>query len=297
MEEPEPDFESAMSAPAPPERQTRVEIRENGDEFLPEIAPPMGTDIQPILLSLVPYEEKVKFLILAAKEITVDSEDGRKKATALALQAKKIRLKVETIKKSPLYLQAEDIIKTLRHICNTLTEPLKLSVEGVCKDKLTAYAERLRLEQQRRDAEAREEARKLQSKIDQEAENLRQEALAKAAQAAEELTRADLTETERAILEETVESETLAAETISAPQVVAHVEEAPNVVRTDEGASFTRGRWIAELENFGLIETKYLRAEPVIEAILKVVQKDVDAGMRKISGFKIYEKLSTSLRG
>lgn len=294
----EPDFESAMAEPAPT-RQTRpVEIG-NG-ELLPEIAAPLGTDIQPVLLSLVPYEEKVKLLILAAREIVVDDEEGRKKATELGLQAKKMRLKVETIKKSPLYTQAEDILKTLRHVCNTLTEPLKLKVEGVCKDKLTAYSERLRLEQQRREAQAREEARQLQAKLDQEAADLKAEAEGKAKAAAEELRQkeaaGELTDSERAILQETVEAETEAAESIVAPKVVVHVEQPANVTRTDEGASFTKGRWIATLTELSLVPPKYFN-EAVLKEITKAAQKDADAGLRNIPGFTIEEKLSTSLRG
>ena len=293
----EPDFEGAMSEQAEPERQARpMEIRNGEIEFLPEIAAPQGTDIQPVLLSLVPYEEKVKLMILAAREIVVEDDEGCKKATDMALQAKKMRLKVETIKKSPLYEQAENILKTLRHICNTLTEPLKLRVEGVCKDKLTAYSDRLRLEQQRRDAEAREQARELQAKLDAEAAALRAQAEEKARLAAEELSRTDLTETEKAILEETVEAETAAAASIVAPVVVVHAQELPNVIRTEEGASFTKRRWIARLVNLDEVPPKYF-TEAVTEALTKAAQKDVDAGLRNIPGFIIEEKLSTSLRG
>jgi hypothetical protein len=254
---------------------------------------PLSVDIHGTALSLVPYEEKVKALILAAREIQVEDETGRKNATELALVAKKLRLKVEIIKKSPMFQAAETFIKDIRHLCSTLTEPLKLQVENVCKDKLTRYTEQLRLEQQRREAAAREEARKLQTKLDEEAAALKAEAEERARTAAAELAQreGELSEPERAILEQTVLEESAAAENIVAPTVVVHVQEPERVVRTEAGASFQTSRWVAELVDISLVDRKYL----IVDA--KIVQKDVDGGMRNIPGFIVKEKLGTSLRG
>lgn len=294
------DFEAAMY-PAPPEPQTRT-AQVAGSEFMEPIDIPPGTNIRPIALSLVPYELKVKELIAQAKEIVVEDDEGRKRATALGLQGKKLRLMVEKIKKSPSYLAAENYIKDCRHLCNTLTDPLKTQVEQVCKDKLTAYSERLRLAQQRREAEAREKARKLQAELDAEAERLRSEAEAKAKAAEEEIARIEAQEkepsgaplnsdAEKAILRQTVEEEREAAASIVAPQVVAEIQGTDNVVRTDAGASFTTSRWKARLVDINLVDRKYLIVD------LKAVQRDVDGGMRTIDGFVVEEVLGTSLRG
>jgi len=294
--EEELDFETAMTAPAPPEVQARQPKVVAEGSFIEEIVMPMGVDVRPTALSLVPYEEKVKALVLAAREIRVEDEEGRKNATELGLVAKKLRLKVETIKKSPTFLAAETFIKDIRHLCKTLTDPLQLQVENVCKEKLTAYTEQLRLEQQRREAAAREEARQLQTKLDAEAATLRAEAEAKAKAAAEELSRPrreteELTEAEKAILEQTVEDERAAAESIVAPTVVVHVEETDRVMRTEAGASFPTSRWKPRLVDISLVDRKYLVVD------LKVVQRDVDGGIRQIPGFVIEEVLGTSLRG
>lgn len=289
----EPDFETAMTAPPAPEAQARQPKVVAEGSFIEEIIMPMGVDVRPTALSLVPYEEKVKALVLAAREIRVEDEVGRKEATELALVAKKLRLKVETIKKSPTFQAAEIFIKDIRHLCATLTEPLKLQVENVCKEKLTAYSEKLRLEQQRREAAAREEARQLQAKLDAEAATLKAEAEERARTAAAELAQreGELTEAEKAILEQTVAEESAAAESIVAPTVVVHVQEPDRVMRTEAGASFPTSRWVAELVDISLVDRKYLIVD------MKVVQKDVDGGMRNIPGFVVKEKLGTSLRG
>ena len=295
------DFEAAMTAPPPPEPQARTaKVADN--EFMEPIDIPPGTDVRPIALSLVPYELKVKELITQAKEIVVEDDEGRKKATALGLQAKKLRLMVEKIKKSPSYLAAESYIKDCRHLCNTLTEPLKRDVEQVCKDKLTAHSKKLILEQQRREAEARERARKLQAELDAEADRLRAEAETKAKAAEEELARIEAQESEpsgaplnfdaeKAILQQTVEEEREAAASIVAPQVVVETQAPQNVVRTEDGASFVKYRWKARLVNINLVDRKYL----VVDT--KAVQRDVDAGVRNIAGFIVEQDLSTSLRG
>lgn len=292
---------------SPPEPQARTaKVAET--EFMEPLTIPLGTDVRPIALSLVPYELKVKELIAQAKEIVVEDDAGRKQATALGLQGKKLRLLVEGIKKSPSYLAADAYIKDCRHLCNTLTEPLKQQVEQVCKDKLTAYSKKLILEQQRREAEARERARKLQAELDAEAEKLKAEAAAKAKAAQDELDRlekeeaaaatgpmggaiAAFNEPEKEALRQTIEDETAAAESIVAPQVVVETQAPQNVVRTEAGASFTTSRWKARLVDINLVDRKYL----VVDS--KAVQRDVDGGMRTIDGFAIEQDLSTSLRG
>ena len=277
-----------------PQAEPATIVPEIVEEALPTIPDPSGFDLSPIALSLVPYEQKVKALIIAARDIRVEDDAGRKQATELANVAKKIRLKVEAIKKSPSYLAADAYVKDIRHLCNTLTDPLKNQVENVCKTKLTAYSERLRLAQQRREAEAREEARQLQAKLDAEAKKLKDEAEAKIKAAQEELDRQERTGhvglADRAALEKTIEEETAAAESIVAPQVVVQAQPQANVVRTDAGASFTTARWVAELVDISLVDRKYLIVDQ------KVVQKDVDGGMRTIPGFIVKEKLGTSLR-
>ncbi len=286
------DFD--MTAPPPPEPQART-ARVADTEFMEPLVIPPGTDVRPIALSLVPYELRVKELIAHAKEIVVEDDEGRKRATDLGLQAKKIRLMVEKVKKSPSYLAAESYIKDCRHLCNTLTEPLKQQVEQVCKDKLTAYSKKLILEQQRREAEARERARRLQAELDAEAERLRAEAEAKAKAAEEEISQQEaagnLNEAERAMLQQTVEEEREAAASIVAPQVVVETQAPKNVVRTEAGSSFTTSRWKARLVDISLVDRKYLILDT------KAVQRDVDAGVRTIAGFIVEQDLSTSLRG
>jgi hypothetical protein len=293
------DFELAMMAPAAPEPQTRTaQVAET--EYMESIALPIGTDIRPTALSLVLYEEKVKALIVAARNIQVTDDLSRKQTTEMALVAKKLRLKVEKIEESPVFLAAQTFVKDIRALCKTLTGPLKNDVENICKGKLTAYAETLRLAQARRDAVAREQARELQAELDKEAAELKAEAKAKAKAAQDELDRlekeeaaagAAVNESEKEMLRQTIEDENAAAESIMAPTVVVEVQSPENVVRTDQGSSFTTTRWVAEVVDINLVDRKYLMLDP------KTIQKDVDGGLRQAAGFVIREKTGTSLRG
>ena len=286
------DFGAAMAEKEEPEpkRQTApVEIVEDPIIF------PQGIDIRSTALSLIPYSEKVKALVAIAKVIQVTDEASRKRATEIGLQPKKLRLQVEKIEDSPAFQAAVQFVKDVRHLCKTLTMPLKVDVEQACKAKLSAYAERLRLEQQRQEAEARQRARQLQLEMDAEAEKQRKEALAKAQAAEAELAAKEATgavnEAEKAILQQTIADEQEAAATIVAPTVVVEVTDPQNIVRTGEGASYTTTRWVAELENIDLVARKYLIVD------MKAIQKDVDGGLRQAPGFIIREKTGTSFRG
>lgn len=294
------DFGAAMKKPEPQTMPAKVV---EGDPFIAgEIDLPVGTDVRPTALSLVPYQEKVKALQLAAKELQVTDDASRKKATELALQAKKLRIRVEKIEDSPAFQEAVNFVKDIRHLAKTLTTPLKNDVEQVLKNKLTAYAEHLRLAQQRREAEARERARILQAELDAEAAKLKAEAEAKAKAAEDELARIEAQEkepsgaplnfdAEKAILQQTVEEEREAAASIVAPLVTVEVTQPENVVRTSEGSSFTTTRWIADLVDINLVDRKYLMVNQ------KAIQKDVDGGLRNEPGFNIHEVSGTSLRG
>jgi len=288
------DFSEAMKASAAPEPQACL-ARVTDEGPTGEITMPVGTNVRPTALSLVPYEEKVKILVARARELQVIDADSQKEATSLALQAKRIRLRVEGIKKSPTYLTADQFLKEIRHLCKALTDPLHHNVEQVCKDKLGAYDAKVKLERQRQEAVAREEARRMQAELDAETERQRQEAVAKARVAQEELERKEaegsLTDTDRTLLQQTVEEETSVAESIVAPQVVVQVTPPETVVRTEEGASFTKTRWVAKLVDEAAVERKYLVVD------MKLVQKDVDSGVRSIPGFLIEQKTGVSIRG
>jgi len=287
------DFGAAMKKP---EAQTMPAKVVEGDPFIAgEIDLPVGTDVRPTALSLVPYQEEVKALVKAARDLQVTDAASQKLATAYGLRAKKLRIRVEKIEDSPAVQAAINFVKDVRHLLKTLTTPLKNDVEQVCKNKLTAYAEHLHLAQQRREAEARERARALQAELDAEAAKLKAEAEAKAKAAEDELARqeaaGEVNDAERAILQQTVEEEREAAASIQAPLVVVEVPQQENVVRTSEGSSFTTTRWVADLVDINLVDRKYLMVNQ------KAIQKDVDGGLRNEPGFNIHEVSGTSLRG
>lgn len=283
------DFEAAMGEPV-----YSPQIVENPDQVLinQEL---ITTDVSSTAISLVPYQQKVKALIAQAQAVVVKDNDTRKQAAEIGLLARNMRRRVETIKQSPSYLEAKKYLKEVDALIKMITDPLSKEVEQIVKGKLKVYEERLILEQRRREAEAREEARVRQAALDEEARKIREEAEAKAAEAAKELLEKEaagqLGEEDRTRLERTIKEEEFAATQVFAPVVATEVAPSgPEVVRTESGAAYSRRKFVARLVDPAMVEDKY----KVID--MKLVQKDVDAGLRNIPGFLIEEEVTPVFR-
>lgn len=247
-------------------------------------------DLEAVKGALAPYQVQVAEMVKAAGELKIADDASQTRAVELGTTAKKIKKAVEAIKQSPNYLEADQFVKDVRNLLKTFTDPLDLQVEKPLKAKLTAYADQLRLEAQRRDAAAREAARKLQEQADEKARKLREEAEAKAKEAEKKLAK-EKDEAARAALQRTIDEETEAAKNIVAPQVVAPVvEPVHNTVRTGAGSAYGRTTWEFEITDEAQVPREYLAVNE------QKIRQAVKAGIRQVAGVRIYEKTSTSFR-
>jgi hypothetical protein len=250
----------------------------------------IALDLESVKVALAPYHAQVEAMIVEAAGLKVTDEASNARATELGNTARKIEKAVEAIKKTPSYVEADEYLKGIRNLCKSFTEPLALQVVRPLKAQQSAYADRLILEQQRRDAAAREEARKQQERIEAEARAIREEAERKAREA-EELLKKEKDEAARAALQKTIDEEREAANAPT-PQVVAPVvEQAPTVTRTGAGSSFAKRPWKAFLVDESKVEREFLVVDMV------KVNRAVASGRREIPGFDVRQVTETSYRG
>ena len=208
-------------------------------EDLPILSRDPGTfDLAPISLNLVPYERHVALMTQAAKSITVTDSASQKIAVSAESRNKKLYKDLEVARKMAV-APYNDHVKKINNLFKTLTGPL-LQNEATIKSKRGVFEYQLELERRRKEAEAREEQRRLQAKLDAEARAQREEAERKAREAQEKLEK-EKDEATRAALEKEIEDETLAA-TAPTPQAPLMTER-QEIIRTPEGSSYTKFVW------------------------------------------------------
>jgi hypothetical protein len=290
----EMDFMEAMTASTPETKETAAVAPPEESRAL-AIVMPTGTSLMATLNSLIPYQEVGRELVAQANKLVINSVESQKTGTEIGLRAKRHRLEVEAIKKNPVYLAAESLVKETRAICNSTAAPFS-TVEETVKAKIKVFQKEQILEGQRKEAREREAARIRQAELDAEAKALREEAELKAQAAREELEAreavGDIDAAEKASLERTIAEETEAAKDAVAPTIATPVTEKPStVVRTDIGSSYVRRRFMGRMVDEALVPDKY----KVVD--MKLVQKDIDAGERNIPGIVIEEDINPVLRG
>jgi len=266
------DFQKAVEEPqAPP----------------PAVTIPAAMDLKAVKKELAGYEKGLAKMEKEAGAMVVSSRDAQSRAIEIAGGAKTLN---KSLKKAldTMIAPANDYVKAVRNLFRVPLDRLD-AIEKELKDKAGAYEVQERLAQQKRDAEAREEARKLQEKIDAEARAQREEAERKAREAAERL-KGEQDEAARALLQKTIEDE-IAASQVQAPQVVVPVVAAqPTVTRTETGSGHVRMVWEVEVIDAALVPRKYLSVDE------KAIRADVKAGIREIPGVKIFEKPVMAIR-
>jgi hypothetical protein len=253
-------------------------------EFFPPLPafPASGFDLAPVSLSLVPYEKHVALMTAEARGITVTDLASQKFAVSAESRNKKLFRDLETARKAAVAPYNEHL-KQINRIFKTLTDPL-VQNEATIKGERGKYEYQLELDRRRREAEAREEQRKLQAKLDAEAREQRMEAERKAREAAEKL-KAETDEATRAALVKEIEEETLAAQA-QTPQVAPIVAEKPEVVRTSEGSSYSKFSWKGRVLDPALVPREYCAPDQ------KLIDAAVKGGVRNIPGC-IVEEITT----
>ena len=253
-------------------------------------APPELLDLESVKKALAPYHAQVEAMIAEASALKVTDEASNTRATEIGNTARKIEKAVEAIKKDEPYVKAKEFIGAIGNLIKSFTEPLAAQVVRPLKAQQSAYADRLILEQQRREAAAREAARQQQAKVEAEAQAIREEAERKAKEA-EALLRKEKDEATRLALQKTIEEERAAANAPT-PQVVAPVvEQTPTVTRTGAGSSFAKRPWKAFLVDESKVDREFLVVDMV------KVNRAVASGRREIAGFDVRQVTETSYRG
>ena len=251
-----------------------------------KLALPLG-DMSPVKKGLAQHDKVVAKIEKEVGALVVKDRESGSRAVELAGGAKTL---YKDLKKAQDNLtdEANSYVKNVRNLFRPYLERLKMS-EDTAKGKAAAFEVQERMAQQKREAEAREEARKLQAKIDEEARIQREAAEAKAREAAEKL-KTEQDAAARAILEQTVKEETEAA-AMEVPQVVIPVvTPQQTVTRTETGSGHLRMDWVHEVVDPMLVPRKYLIVDD------RAIRADVKAGIREIPGCRIFEKPIMNIR-
>ncbi len=260
----------------------------------PEIAevpavqePPQFPDAESVRKGLTKYDPQIDAIVARAEKLEVKDSAGRAEAVAILADAKNLFKTIEALReslKAPALEYGRVVDKTANYFKDRLVK-----AEVTAKDKDLVYKRELDRQQAIKEAAAREEARKLQAKIDEENRLIREEAERKAREAAELLTK-ETNEAARALLERTIQEETAAAN-VPAPQVVAPVIEAPpKNIKTEWGTLSYKKKWKCRL----IDETKVEDRFKVVD--IRLAQKAVDNGERNLPGFEVYEDETSSAR-
>ena len=266
------------------EKKTQLAVVE-----APPPAPAQLLDLEAVQTALAPYHAQVEAMITEASALKVVDEASNTRATEIGNMARKIEKAVEAIKQEEPYRQAREFLNGIGNLIKGFTEPLKMQVVAPLKAQQSAYADRLILEQQRREAAAREAARIQQAKVDAEARAIREEAERKAKEA-EKLLKKEKDEAARAALQKTIEEERAAA-AAPTPQVIAPVvEQAPTVTRTGAGSSFAKRPWTHVIVDTNLIPRDYLTVDE------QAIRRAITAGIREIPGVRIYQETQINYR-
>ena len=249
---------------------------------LPILSRDPGTfDLAPISLNLVPYERHVALMPQAAKSITVTDSVSQKIAVSAESCNKKLYKDLEVARKMAV-APYNDHVKKINNLFKTLTGPL-LQNEATIKSKRGVFEYQLELERRRKEAEAREEQRRLQAKLDAEAREQRLEAERKVREAEEKL-KAENDEATRVALEKEIAEETAAA---AAPTPQAPLmTEAQKVVRTPEGSSYSKFSWKGRIVDPALVPRDLCSPDQ------KLIDAAVKGGVRSIPGC-IVEEVTT----
>ena len=255
-------------------------------------------DIQPVALSLVPYENLVKLMVQEAREITVTDAASNTKASAVLGRHTRVYKELEEAEKS-FTKPYTDHVNQIRNIFRGLSDELlkewtergkKLTRGSIIliKQQMATYELNLRLERQKEEARLREEQRKLQEKLNEESRLQREEAARKVREAEEKLKNEKDAEA-RALLEQTVAEETAAA-AAPTPQAPPPVLESRSATRTSEGTSFAKFKWTCKIVDPAQVPREYCDpSQKLLDAAMK-------GGLRSIEGCVIEQEPIINVR-
>lgn len=258
-----------------------------------EASPPAVTafDLAAVKLALEPYRSEIVKMSLQAKAIHITDEPSQVAAVELGTTIRNLKNQVERVRKATVQ-PFNDHVKDVNNLAKSFIDPLDTG-ERDLKGKISTYQTKLRLEQERKAAEAREAARKVQEAYEAEQRVIREEALRKVLEAQEEMRRKEEAgeyDEKHAALERTIAEETEAAAAPIQVAVAPVIPEIPKAVRTETGSAHQRMAWEFKVIDKSMVPPEYLMVDE------KAIRQAVKAGIRQIRGVRIFEQASTTFR-
>ena len=244
-------------------------------------------DLDAVRLALAPYKAKIDGMVSQAKSIQITDEPSQVAAVELGTSIRNLKNQVERVRKSTVQ-PYNDHVKDVNNLAKSFIDPLDTG-ERDLKAKISTYQTKLRLEQEKKAAEAREAARKVQEAYEAEQRAIREEAARKAREA-EAALKKEKDAAARAALERTIAEETEAANAPVQVAVAPVIPEIPKAVRTESGSAHQRMTWEFEIEDATKVPRAYLAIDE------KLIRQAVKAGIRQIPGVRIFEQASTTFR-
>jgi len=256
-------------------------------------APANPFDLSPVRAALEPYTSKIDAMAEQAQAVTIIDEASQKLAVEMGGQVKKLSKAIETARKA-FVAAPNDYVSQV----NALAKSIASSLDGIergLKAKLSEYSFRLEQERIRQERAAREAAIEAQRKIDEEARLVREAADREAAEArriADEAAKKG--DADAARLAEIAAAEQAKAEVAAStpvPQVEAPViHQNTGPVRTAAGTASTKKVWKFEIQDPNSVPREFLVVDE------KAIRQAVAAGVRSITGVRIYEENQVAFR-
>ena len=275
---------------APLEQEAELEAPEVVEALPP--AEVVAFDLEAVKLALAPHKAKVAAMVAQAKQIVIKDEASQVLAVETGTTIRNLKKKIEDMRKATVQ-PYNDHVKDVNNLAKAFTETLD-GAERELKAKISTYQTQLRIEQEKKAAAAREEARKQQERIDAEQRAIREEAARQAREAAEELRKKEeagkLEEAERQALQRKIDEETAAANAPVQVAVAPVIEEIPKMVRTESGSAHQKKRWVCRIVNPDAVPRNYCAP------VQTLLNEAVKAGIRQIAGCVIEEISETTFR-
>jgi hypothetical protein len=292
-----PQLEDDLDFSAAPPEAVAAIVPQPEEVQEPEVLAPLPAvvdyDTQKAVTRLYLFEKRVNELLAKSRKITaIRSEADNTLAAESASELTTLEKDIEAARKH-FTAPHTKFNSTVNAATKNYSDPVGKE-KNRQKMMLTGWYNAQEMEKRRKEAAAREEARRIQAEVDAEAERQRQEAQKKVDDAAAELAQLKAGEpgaSDRvAALEKTIEEETVAANAETPLVAFPVVAEQDKVVRTAAGSASFAHDWTFEIQDVNLIPRNYLVPDE------KAIRQAVKGGMREIPGIRIFEQTMAKVR-
>lgn len=264
-----------------------VAIEPRQEPVVPAVVDPM--DPAPLIEGFKRFEKQVEDLIEQANALIVVDDESNSNAVEMIGQSKKIGNAIDVRRKSilePYKFVTDEVNKCVMPIRDKLQKDIPATLEN----KIRPYLQKKEAERREAQRKADEEARRIQEEENRKA---REESarLAEEARARAEAEGADKQAQEAAARQ--------AAEEVAPPPiVVAASVPMETKTKTESATAKIETEWVWELEDVRLLPGDIIKARwnEIIKAIAPAVNPRIKAGIRSITGVRIFEQAKVQTR-